>query len=111
MSAGRILIADDETAIRQSVGSILRYEDYEVLEASDGPLALEAMRREGVDVLLLDVKMPGMDGFEVMSQMQAESLDILVVVISGHDAVSTAVEAIRKGALDFLAGFKAPTSG
>ncbi|HEX9640600.1 MAG TPA: sigma-54 dependent transcriptional regulator [Candidatus Krumholzibacteria bacterium] len=102
MTVGRILIADDETAIRQSVGSILRYEDYEVLEASDGPLALEAMRREGVDVLLLDVKMPGMDGFEVMSQMHAESLAIPVVVISGHDAVSTAVEAIRRGALDFL---------
>ena len=102
MASARILIADDEAAIRQSVGSILRYDDYEVLEASDGPLALEALRRESVDALLLDVKMPGMDGFEVMAQLEEEGIQVPILVISGHDAVSTAVEAIRRGALDFL---------
>ena len=102
MSAGRILIADDEAAIRQTVGNILRYEDFQVLEASDGPLALEALRNESCDLLLLDVKMPGMDGFEVMEKMAEHSIDIPVIVISGHDAVTTAVEAIKRGAYDFL---------
>jgi two-component system nitrogen regulation response regulator NtrX len=102
VSTGRILIADDEAAIRQSVGGILKYEGYEVLEAVDGRAAVQRLRQGGIDVLLLDVKMPGMDGFEVMNQMDHDGLDVPVVVISGHDAVSNAVEAIRRGAYDFL---------
>ena len=66
-SAARILIADDEIAIRQSLGSILGYEGYEIREAPDGPSAVETLARERVDLLLLDVKMPGMDGFEVIA--------------------------------------------
>ncbi len=99
---GRILIADDEIAIRQSVSSILRYEGYAVEEAADGAAALEALGRGGIDVLLLDVKMPGIDGFEVMDRLAEEGIEVPVVVISGHDAVENAVEAIRRGARDFL---------
>jgi two-component system nitrogen regulation response regulator NtrX len=98
----RILVADDEQAIRQSVGNILRYADYEVDEAQDGPSALARLARGGIDALLLDVKMPGLDGFEVMEQMANDGIDVPVVVVSGHDAVENAVEAIRHGAHDFL---------
>ena len=98
----RILVADDEAAIRQSVGNILRYADYEVEEAEDGPAALARLARGGIDALLLDVKMPGLDGFEVMEQMAKDGIDVPVVVVSGHDAVENAVEAIRHGAHDFL---------
>jgi DNA-binding NtrC family response regulator len=99
---GRVLIADDEIAIRQSIGGILRYEGYEVEEAADGRAALERLLKGGIDVLLLDVKMPGMDGFEVMGDLAREGIETPVVVISGHDAVATAVEAIKRGARDFL---------
>ena len=99
---GRVLVADDEAAIRQSVGMHLRYEDYAVDEADSGEAALSRLAKGGVDVLLLDVKMPGMDGFEVMQRMQEDGVDVPVVVISGHDAVENAVEAIRRGAHDFL---------
>ncbi len=102
VARARVLIADDEAAIRQSVGAILRYEGYEVADAVDGPSALEQLRRGGIDALLLDVKMPGMDGFEVMAGLKAEGLEVPTVVISGHDAVANAVEAIKRGAYDFL---------
>ena len=101
-TTGRVLIADDEAAIRQSVGSILRYEDFEVDDADSGEAALARLAKGGIDVLLLDVKMPGMDGFEVMQRMQEDGIDVPVVVVSGHDAVENAVEAIRRGAHDFL---------
>ncbi len=99
---GRVLVADDEAAIRQSVGMHLRYEDYAVDEADSGEAALARLAKGGIDVLLLDVKMPGMDGFEVMQRMREDGIDVPVVVISGHDAVENAVEAIRRGAHDFL---------
>ncbi len=99
---GVILIADDDRGLREMVRQVLEYDGYEVVEAEDGPRALEVLRRTGCDVMLLDVKMPGMDGFEVMKSMQEEGLEVPVVVISAHDAVSNAVEAIRRGAYDFL---------
>ena len=99
---GRVLVADDEAAIRHSVGSILRYEHFEVEEAENGQSALDRLNKGGIDVLLLDVKMPGLDGFEVLQRMRDESIDVPVVVVSGHDAVENAVEAIRRGAHDFL---------
>jgi two-component system, NtrC family, nitrogen regulation response regulator NtrX len=98
----RILVADDEVAIRQSLGSILGYEGYDVCEAPDGPSAIEKLRKERIDLLLVDVKMPGMDGFEVITRLRDEGLEVPVVVISGHDAVTNAVEAIKRGAYDFL---------
>jgi len=101
-NSGRVLIADDEQAIRQSVGGILRYEDFEVDEAESGESAIARLAKGGIDVLLLDVKMPGMDGFEVMQRMRDDGIDVPVVVVSGHDAVENAVEAIRRGAHDFL---------
>jgi DNA-binding NtrC family response regulator len=99
---GRILIADDDSGLRAMVRQVLEYDGFEVVEAEDGPHALKELRKGICEVLLLDVKMPGMDGFEVMSAMQSEGLDVPVVVISAHEAVSNAVEAIRRGAYDFL---------
>ena len=99
---GRILIADDDSGLRAMVRQVLEYDGFEVAEAEDGPHALKELRKGVCEVLLLDVKMPGMDGFEVMKVMQNEGLEVPVVVISAHEAVANAVEAIRRGAYDFL---------
>jgi DNA-binding NtrC family response regulator len=93
---------DDEAAIRSALEQILAYEKYKVLLAPTGPAALKMLSNETVDAVLLDIKMPGMDGFEVLDQMAAAGWHVPVVVISGHGTVETAVEAVRKGAYDFL---------
>ncbi len=97
-----ILVVDDEAAIRTALDQILTYESYRVLTAPSGRAALEVLDGEKVDALLLDIKMAGMDGFEVLGRMQAAGHDQPVVVISGHGTIETAVEAVRRGAYDFL---------
>jgi len=97
-----ILVVDDEAAIRTALDQILSYESYRVLTAAGGPAALEILDGEKVDALLLDIKMAGMDGFEVLQRMQDAGHDQPVVVISGHGTIETAVEAVRRGAYDFL---------
>jgi len=97
-----ILVVDDEAAIRTALEQILTYESYEVLAAPNGREALDVLAREKVDVLLLDIKMAGMDGFEVLEHMQKRGHDQPVIVISGHGTIETAVEAVRRGAYDFL---------
>ncbi|MBN2172360.1 MAG: sigma-54-dependent Fis family transcriptional regulator [Candidatus Krumholzibacteriota bacterium] len=98
----RILVVDDEASVRGALAKILRYEDYEVIEAADGPGALELVGRERLDLVFLDIKMPGMDGLEVLGRLAGMKLDLPVVIISGHGNVQTAVEATRLGAFDFL---------
>src|SRR6478672_5043710 len=98
----RILIIDDEMEIRKSLRMILEYEGYEVLEASSGAEGLSLAEREAPDLVFLDVKMPGMDGLEVLQRLQASRETLPVVVISGHGTVSTAVEATKAGAFDFI---------
>jgi len=97
-----VLIVDDEAAIRETLSQILAYEKYRVLTAANGPEALETLAAEPVDVVLLDIKMPDMDGFEVLSRMNKAGFGIPVIVVSGHGTVETAVEAVRGGAYDFL---------
>ena len=97
-----VLVVDDEVAIRDTLEQILSYEAYQVRKAADGPAALAAVAAEPCDVVLLDVKMPGMDGFEVLERMMAEQPGLPVIVISGHGNIETAVEAVKKGAYDFL---------
>ncbi len=97
-----VLIVDDEAAIRQTLGQILSYEKYAVREAESGPVALRILADESIDVMLLDIKMPDMDGFEVLEKVVAEGYRLPVVVISGHGTIETAVDAVRNGAYDFL---------
>jgi DNA-binding NtrC family response regulator len=98
----RILIIDDERAIRHALREILEYEKYLVDDAEDGPSGIEMVGKESYDVILCDIKMPKMDGIEVLENIQ-KTTDAPVVMISGHGTIETAVEAIRKGAYDFIA--------
>ena len=98
----RILVIDDEAAIRDSLRMILEYEDYEFVGASNGPDAIALVQRDRPDLVLLDIKMPGMDGMEVLRKLHALDETLPIVTISGHGTTATAVEAIRSGAIDFL---------
>jgi two-component system nitrogen regulation response regulator NtrX len=98
----RILVIDDEAEVRRSVGMILRYDDYEVIEASSGPEGIAIAEKEAPDLVFLDIKMPGMDGLEVLQRLRAANENLPVVIISGHGTVSTAVEATKAGAFDFI---------
>ncbi len=97
-----ILVVDDEASIRRTLREILEYEDYDVAEAKDGEAALEAIRSTSYDLVLLDVKMPGRDGMEVLKVIAEELPDLPVVMISGHGTIETAVEATKLGAYDFI---------
>lgn len=97
----RILVIDDERAIRNTLREILEYEDYQVDEAVDGMSALELAGKEAYDVILCDIKMPQMDGIEVLEAL-LKLCDTPVVMISGHGNIETAVEAIKKGAYDYI---------
>ena len=102
MPKSRILVVDDEAAIRDSLKMTLEYEGYEFLGAATGQEGLALIEREGPDLVLLDVKMPGMDGLEVLDRIRALNDALPVVVVSGHGTISTAVEATKKGAFDFI---------
>ncbi|HHN48067.1 MAG TPA: sigma-54-dependent Fis family transcriptional regulator [Bacteroidales bacterium] len=97
----KILVVDDEKSIRNTLKEILEYEKFEVDDAADGMEALEKARSNHYDVILLDIKMPRMDGIEVLEQLMKFS-DVPVVMISGHGTVETVVEAIKKGAYDYI---------
>lgn len=98
----RILVIDDDAAIRDSLKMILEYEGYDVLTAATGEEGIAQAEREAPDLLFLDVKMPGMDGLEVLQRLRHLVEVTPVVVISGHGTVSTAVEATKLGAFDFI---------
>ena len=102
MPKSRILVIDDEAAIRDSLKMTLEYEGYEFLGAATGHEGLALVERESPDLVLLDVKMPGMDGLEVLDRIRAINDALPVVVVSGHGTISTAVDATKKGAFDFI---------
>ncbi|MHC4447719.1 MAG: sigma-54-dependent transcriptional regulator [Planctomycetota bacterium] len=97
-----VLVIDDEEAIRSSLRMILEYEGVQTLEASDGPSGLETALREEPDLVLLDIKMPHMDGMGVLQELRRRQFPSPIIMVSGHGTVSTAVEAIKLGAFDFL---------
>lgn len=97
----RILVIDDERSIRNTLREILEYEGYQMDDAPDGPTALQMATTEKYDVILCDIKMPQMDGIEVLEKLIA-NYDTPVVMISGHGNIETAVDAIKKGAYDFI---------
>jgi two-component system nitrogen regulation response regulator NtrX len=98
----RILVIDDERAIRNSLKEILEYEKHEIDLAEDGLVAIELFQKNSYDVVLCDIKMPQMDGIEVLDKLQELSVETPVIMISGHGNIDTAVEAIKKGAYDFI---------
>ncbi|MBR5958955.1 MAG: sigma-54-dependent Fis family transcriptional regulator [Salinivirgaceae bacterium] len=97
-----ILVIDDEKAIRNTLKEILEYEKHRVSLAPNGLEGLELLKKEQFDALLLDIKMEGMDGMEVLEQVAKEWPDLPVIMISGHGTVDTAVKAIKMGAFDFI---------
>ncbi|MFN7914422.1 MAG: sigma-54 dependent transcriptional regulator [Vicinamibacterales bacterium] len=102
MPKSRILVIDDEAAIRDSLRMTLEYEGYEVVLAATGQEGLTLAEREAPDLVILDVKMPGMDGIEVLERLRTMNDALPVIVVSGHGTISTAVEATKKGAFDFI---------
>ena len=98
----RVLIVDDEKGIRDALAQVFEYEGQEVRVAEDGPDALIVANAFQPDLVFLDVKMPGMNGLEVLARLRDESPESLVIMISGHGTIDTALEATRRGAYDFL---------
>jgi DNA-binding NtrC family response regulator len=98
----KILIIDDEKAIRAALRDILEHEKHAVEEAEDGAAGLDKAKKGGFDLVLCDIKMPRVDGLEVLEKLQAHDPDLPVVMISGHGTIDTAVDALKKGAFDFI---------
>ncbi len=98
-----ILIIDDEKSIRRTLREILEYESYKVEEAADGVEGLNILKDKSFDAILLDIKMPKMDGLEVLDKIMEMNHDTPVIMVSGHGTIDTAVEAVKKGAYDFVA--------
>ncbi|MCD8529040.1 MAG: response regulator [Chitinophagales bacterium] len=98
----KILIVDDERAIRNTLKEILEYEKYKVEEAEDGQKGLEMIQENSYDVVLLDIKMPKMDGIEVLEKAIVDNPDTPFIMISGHGNLETAVDCVKKGAYDYL---------
>ena len=99
----KVLIIDDEKAICNTLKEILQYEKYEVEIANDGMEGLKKAEAGGFDMVFCDIKMPKMDGLEVLAKLQQMDPDLPVVMISGHGTIETAVEAIKSGAYDYIA--------
>lgn len=98
----KILVIDDEKSIRNTLKEILSYENYEVHEAPDGAEGVKMAEKEKYDIILCDIKMPKMDGIEALEKLQEKNADVPVVMISGHGTIETAVEALKKGAFDYI---------
>ncbi len=98
----KILVIDDEKSIRTTLQEILQYENHEVDMASGGPEGLEMFSMKKYDIVLCDIKMPEMDGLEVLEKIFEKSSDTQVIMISGHGNVENAVQAIKQGAYDFI---------
>ena len=98
----KILIIDDERSIRNSMKEILSDEGYIVETAEDGASGYEAASKGHYDVVFCDIKMPGLDGTEVLEKLVEDGCESAIVMISGHGDIDTAVECIKKGAFDFI---------
>ena len=98
----KVLVIDDERAIRYSLKEILEMESYEVETAENGEEGLEKARKDKFDAIFCDIKMPVMDGNEVLSKLIEEGIESPVVMISGHADIQTAVDCIKRGAFDFI---------
>lgn len=98
----RILIADDEVNIREGLSKLLRSSDYDCLEASGGEIAYKILMTESVDLIISDIKMPGMDGLELLEKVSKLHIPVPIIFITGHASIEMAVDSLQKGAYDFL---------
>ncbi len=98
----KILLVDDEAPIRSSLRELLEYENYKIEEAVDGLECMSMLKKSAYDVVLLDVKMPKMDGFDTLDRIRSIAPEVSVIMISGHGNIQEAVEAVKKGAFDFI---------
>jgi len=98
----RILVVDDEETMRRSLADILRLEGYQVQAASHGAAAVELLKRETYDLMLLDLKMPGMDGLEVLRIATKVAPNTLVILLTAHGSLESAIQALRQDAFDYL---------
>ena len=98
----KVLIIDDEEIIRQQMQKLLALDDYETFTAEDGQKGLEVFDREQPEIALVDVKMPGMDGIEVLNRIKDRSATTEVIIITGHGDIDVAIEALQFGASDFI---------
>ena len=99
----KVLIIDDEKPIRNALRDILEYEKMQVEDAATGTEGLQKLEKDKFDLILCDIKMPGIDGIEVLEKMMQQGNSAPVIMISGHGTIETAVEAVKKGAFDFIA--------
>lgn len=99
----KILIIDDEKAIRRSIREILEFEKYQVEEAEDGAQGLDLALKNKYDVILSDIKMPKLDGIELLQKLMESNCESALIIMSGHGNIETAVDAVKKGAYDYLA--------
>jgi len=102
MEKGRVLVIDDEAIVRVSCQRVLAPAGYEVVLTSRGDEAIELLEKERFDLVLTDLKMPDMDGLEVLKVIKERWPDIQVVIITGYGTISTAVQAIKKGAYEYI---------
>ncbi len=100
--SAHILVTDDERAIRNTLKEILEFEDYQVLTAESGAEAISFVQKNDIDLILLDIKMKGMDGLETLKEIRSQGYQMPVIMISGHGTIEIAVEATKHGAFDFL---------
>jgi DNA-binding NtrC family response regulator len=99
---GAILIVDDEEIVRESLASWLKADGYQVETAPDGPTALRKMAQGAYSIMLVDLKMPGMDGLQLLAEARKKQPDAAVILMTAYATVDTAVQAMKQGAHDYL---------
>ena len=98
----RLLLVDDEEDFRATLANRLRKREFEVTQAESGSRALEALKTRAIDVAVVDVKMPGMDGLETLREIKRVAPHIEVIMLTGHASVESGVEGMRLGAFDYI---------
>jgi DNA-binding response OmpR family regulator len=101
-SVGKILVVDDEETMRRSLADILRLEGFQVQVAPSGAVAVDVLRHQQIDLMLLDLKMPGMDGLDVLREAAVIAPDTMVILLTAHGSLESAMEALRQQAFDYL---------
>lgn len=99
----KILVVDDEKAIRRSIKEILEFEKHTIDEAEDGQMALDMALKNNYDIILSDIKMPKLDGIELLQKLMDNKITSAIIIMSGHGTIETAVDAVKNGAYDYLA--------
>jgi DNA-binding NtrC family response regulator len=102
MEGIKLLLVDDEDDFRSTLASRLRKRKLDVLDVNEGSKALEVIRTKPIDVAVIDVKMPGMDGLEVLRQVKSINPAIEVIMLTGHASVESGIEGMKSGAFDYL---------